>query len=171
MKAVLLFGLLCLFVSHVVSQVEDVNTFSLFMRGPCHTSSEGTGYCRLKGNSQTIETLISATDAISFTVTPRLGSYALLFISGKVTEAGYLEASGNITFGIHNARDHALFFKLNGTTDDDGSNWGWASLAGSITGGLGVFDSYVGVMTSGGAINGTEAYALVSGHVWNPKNN
>lgn len=77
-----------------------------------------------------------------------------------------------MTFGTHNARDHAIFFDVSGPVlNDDGQDWGWTSLAGIITGGQGVFADYEGIITVGGSTNGTSAFALVSGHVWQKNKN
>lgn len=53
------------------------------MSGPCH-DADGAGYCRMKGNSQSLKTLVSATDELDFELKPRIGSFALFFLQGKV---------------------------------------------------------------------------------------
>lgn len=71
-----------------------------------------------------------------------------------------------MTFGTTNARNHAIFFEVSGPVVSSGENWGWTSLAGVITGGLGEYAGYEGIMAVGGSTNGTSAFALVSGHLW-----
>jgi len=160
-----MYWLSLIFLGLVLAQFEDTSSFSLFMEGTC---SNTTLFCVLKGNSQTISTLISATDTLDFIVKPHIGSYALMTVTWTPLSSGGISLTGNMTFGTHNSRDHTIFFDAEGTTAGN-QDYFFSATAGVVTGGLGVYDGYQGIITTaGGAANAdaTRVMALVSGHLW-----
>jgi hypothetical protein len=103
-----------LFLAVSYGQAADANSFSLYMTGACKMDSATSGNCTLKGNSQTITTLISPTDALSFTVKNHIGSYAQLTSKYEVRPDGTIQETGAISFGVHQSRDHTIFFLIEG---------------------------------------------------------
>jgi hypothetical protein len=93
------FAVFLLFVAVSYAQVHDADSFSLFMHGHCEVRTPTTGNCTLKGNSQSISTFISASDAIRFEIHPHVGSYALLTSSYTVAADGTISETGTISFG------------------------------------------------------------------------
>jgi hypothetical protein len=115
------------------AQFEDTDSFSLLMQGTC-VSGQSTGSCTLKGNSQTIQTLISPSDALIFTVKPHLGSYAHLTMNWATDSSG-ISIQGNMTFGTHTARDHTIIFETHGEVTNS-KDTGFSASAGRITDGM-----------------------------------
>eukprot|EP01127_Copromyxa_protea_P005573 TRINITY_DN15474_c0_g1_i1.p1 TRINITY_DN15474_c0_g1~~TRINITY_DN15474_c0_g1_i1.p1 ORF type:complete len:173 (-),score=42.04 TRINITY_DN15474_c0_g1_i1:24-542(-) len=164
MQALTLLCFSLLFLSTFAQVTNNTESFSLFVRGSCKTVDD-SATCRLKGNSQTMTTLVGNDDGIEFQAKEHFGSYAVVSLNVTDLSNGFV-ASGNITFGTHGSRDATLYFTVSQVTFVNGQQQLWSALAGNITGGLGEFLDHQGVISIGGAFNNTAAFGLVSGHVW-----
>jgi len=120
--------------------------FVLNFRGTI--DSKGNFYA--KGNSQTITTLISPTDAIYFDVKTIMGSLADISGTDQVFSNSTVSISGNMTFGTHQFREnHVLYYQTFGLGRQMMSPSGDISVAATlgVTKGKGAFLGAVGSIT------------------------
>ncbi|EDQ90995.1 uncharacterized protein MONBRDRAFT_31658 [Monosiga brevicollis MX1] len=134
--------------------------FTMQFKGSCtQVGGPSKLTCTSKAPSQDLAAYISQSDAVSFTVTPLIGSYALISSDIVINDDNTFTEKGNISFGIHQSTFHTLYFSTFsnsgriGTYDEMGDSMAFTSTA-DITGGSGNFQgaagmiSYLGYSTS-----------------------
>jgi hypothetical protein len=144
----LFLALLALVVVVAQAQNTTPEEFALSMQGHFNSSSEAPFAFAIKGNSQTITTLIKPkTDAVTFSVQPIIGAYAEARFNKSTTAT---RGAGSISFGTHLSREHTLnFYAVNVDTVIPGGATGESVVSNTyqVKGGSGAFEKHFGVIT------------------------
>jgi len=149
-------GILCIFAVVLISSYASARTgaaqnFEFVMRfmGSCNTSGM-TYTCLGKGNSQTLTTIISSTEAVKFNVTELIGAYAFWDNDGTLDNStGKYSEEGHFSFGTHLDRNHELSYSSLGFVGRTVQANGMvvATIDSQIVGGTGAFNGTQGVVS------------------------
>eukprot|EP01089_Gocevia_fonbrunei_P012336 TRINITY_DN288_c0_g1_i2.p1 TRINITY_DN288_c0_g1~~TRINITY_DN288_c0_g1_i2.p1 ORF type:complete len:194 (+),score=49.65 TRINITY_DN288_c0_g1_i2:62-583(+) len=136
--ALLLLAIVCVHAGHV--------DFGFHFHGKC----EGTPrtYCRGKANSQELRTEVSPVDGVKLNFHELFGSYAE--INGVITAgaADTFHEVGNITFGTHLNRAHAIYYRTIGEGQYKKIGDRYVAVASyDVVSGGGIFKGVRGVIT------------------------